>query len=176
MGWTYTHKEKDLSMKEFFTGQFGSHVEILDVAVVKLRTAYMAIKNINTGQVYAYVFLLDYVKNDYYNFGYKDMDETVMPYAFDCPERILNLLTPTENERANEWRKKCWERIKERKNRPVVKDGMKIKFESPISFTNGAEIREFTVRKQGRKTTFMSGYGLYSISNWRERSFEIVGQ
>lgn len=39
--------------------------------------------------------------------GYKDMDETMGPYYYDCPVSILNLLSPTDNQTANEWREEC---------------------------------------------------------------------
>ena len=64
------------------------------------------------------VCLLDYRPNEYYNIGYKDMEESEGPYYYNCPERILKLLTPTSNEYALRWRKKCWERI-ERCKRPL---------------------------------------------------------
>lgn len=47
---------------------------------------------------------------EYYNFGYKDMDETMGPFRYDCPKSIIDLLTPTDNECANEWRRKCLEK------------------------------------------------------------------
>ena len=43
-------------------------------------------------------------KNGFGNFCYKDMDETCGPYYYDCPMKILNLLTETESEYANNWR------------------------------------------------------------------------
>ena len=46
------------------------------------------------------------------NFGYKDMDETVGPGYYDCPLSIIKLLSPTDNEYAIEWRKKCIENEK----------------------------------------------------------------
>lgn len=44
------------------------------------------------------------------DFGYKDMDETMIPCYYDCPKSILDLLTPTDNEYANEWRRLCREK------------------------------------------------------------------
>lgn len=44
------------------------------------------------------------------DFGYKDMDETMIPCYYDCPKGILDLLTPTDDERANEWRRLCREK------------------------------------------------------------------
>ena len=57
--------------------------------------------------VFGVVFLTDTDKNDYYNFSYKDMDESMGPGYYDCPESILKLLSPTENKYALEWREKC---------------------------------------------------------------------
>lgn len=46
--------------------------------------------------------------------GYKDMDETMAPYSYDCPAGILDLLTPTDNAFANGWRKACREKAAEK--------------------------------------------------------------
>ena len=54
------------------------------------------------------VVVLTSVRNGRY-FGYKDMDESELPFYYNCPESILKLLTPTENANANEWRKRCRE-------------------------------------------------------------------
>ena len=58
-------------------------------------------------RVFGVVFLTETDSKDYYNFSYKDMDETMGPGYYDCPESILKLFSPTENEYALEWRKKC---------------------------------------------------------------------
>ena len=54
--------------------------------------------------------------------GYKDMSEDMNPFFYDCPAGILALLTPTDSEGANEWRRLCRERLAEkaaeRKNGP----------------------------------------------------------
>lgn len=175
MGWTYTWKEKNTSMREFFANEFADHVEILDFAVVKLRTAYVALKNKNTGSVHACVILLDYVKDDYvHNIGFKYMDESVHPYYYECPKRILDLLTPTDYDLANKWRSECRKLIEKRSNAPKIKDGDTIRFSSPIEFTNGKKLQEFIVRKEGRKINFVRGFAVYSIRNWKDRDYEIV--
>lgn len=61
-------------------------------------------------KVWAAVFLTSINMRDFYNFSYKDMDETCGPLQIDCPVSILNLLTPTENEVALHWRRQCRER------------------------------------------------------------------
>lgn len=64
----------------------------------------------NTKEVIGVVTLTSSdVRNDC-NFGYKDMSENCGPGYYDCPLSILKLLTPTDNEYALEWRKKCYEK------------------------------------------------------------------
>lgn len=46
-------------------------------------------------------------------FDLKGEDEG--PYYTDCPASILKILTPIDNQYANEWRDNCWETIKRRK-------------------------------------------------------------
>lgn len=49
--------------------------------------------------------------NPSFDFGYKAMIETCNPEYYDCPISILELLTPTTNSNAIEWRKKCLDNI-----------------------------------------------------------------
>lgn len=68
---------------------------------------YAAVRNNETKEVFAAIFKTGVQMNDYYNFSYKDMDETVVPCYYDCPKGILDILTPTDNENANYWRGAC---------------------------------------------------------------------
>lgn len=63
-------------------------------------------------EVYAAVCLTSVDSKDYYNFAYKDMSEDMGPGCYDCPIGILDLLTPTENEYAMEWRRMCRNKAK----------------------------------------------------------------
>lgn len=65
--------------------------------------------------VFAVVFLTSTDSKDYFNFSYKDMDETCGPCYYDCPKGILDLLTPIESEWANKWRKACYENHEQKK-------------------------------------------------------------
>jgi len=52
MGWTYTHKDSSLSIKEFFKQEFGfatdrRAVRLLDCAVVHFREAYLAFEDLD---------------------------------------------------------------------------------------------------------------------------------
>ncbi|MGM4892035.1 hypothetical protein [Tardiphaga sp. 839_C3_N1_4] len=46
---------------------------------------------------------------DYYQVD--ALPETEGPYADFCPERILDILSPTDNSMAKEWRDRCRERL-----------------------------------------------------------------
>ena len=143
MGWTYTHRGRT-PIKDFLKDRVNCDThKVLDIAIINMRTAYMAVK-LSDDQVVALVFLLDYRPKDDYDTGYKDMDETEGPYAYECPERILKLLTATENAYALEWRRKCWENIDKAARVRKLKAGDKIKTK-PIKFTDGAVQEEFIV-------------------------------
>lgn len=67
-------------------------------------------------KVFGVVFLTSVDMKDYFNFYYKDMDETMMPCYYNCPKSILKLLSDTDNENALEWRSLCYENIEKKKN------------------------------------------------------------
>lgn len=65
------------------------------------------------GQRWACLYLLrgsPKVKNDPYNWGYKDIDETMGPNEISFPYTWLGLLTPIASEYANAWRARAKER------------------------------------------------------------------
>ena len=174
MGWTFTNKPKGESVKEFFSKEFNYENEtsvgrVIDCSA-SLREAYLAYeieKKNNGGQkeVVAIVCLIQYTKDPYYNFGYKDMDETMWPYYYNCPERILKLLTPTTNENALEWRKRCWENIERKKARPKFEVGDILEFEEPIEFSGGIKMKQLKVASK-RRLLFRDpngGFGLFKL-------------
>jgi len=161
---TYTHKDSSLSIKDFLKEEFGFATEtrvvgLLDCAVVHFREAYLAFEDLDkaTGkrEVFAMVCLLDYKPNDYYNIGYKDMEESEGPYYYNCPERILKLLTPTSNEYALRWRKKCWVRIERRKSMSRLTQGDVIEFEKPLPFSDGTEQSRLQLVDDSKKRGFL---------------------
>ena len=116
------------------------------IRALKRRTKNNTVEDIpeNEQSVFGVVFLTKTDCRSYYNFCYKDMDETMGPYAYDCPAGVLSTLTDTDNENAIEWRNKCRESLfskKEyRKNRSILTDlpvGSVIKFASQGSYCNG---------------------------------------
>lgn len=113
MGWWWIHKPEGTKVIDFLKEEFNNDkIEIIDGSVVKFTTAYLACKIKETGQVFALVCQLGYNRHDYFNFGYKDVDESGGPIYYECPKRILKLLTePAINDYAREWREKCWSRF-----------------------------------------------------------------
>lgn len=126
MGWTFDHKDKEVKVIDFFKERFfhdneKSKGEVIDGGVKNFKTAYMAYKITdkitNKFEIFALVCLLSYKPKDFYNFGFKDMDETCGPNESDCPEKIMKLLTPTDNEYALRWRERCQYNIDTRKEK-----------------------------------------------------------
>ena len=184
MGWTFTHKPRGQSIEGFFKEEFAwkDHpgAGVIDCVVVKFRTAYLAVR-LPSGRVIAVVCLLQYRPGDYYNFGYKDIDETMGPGPAECPERILKLLTPLEEHEkyAREWRERCWARINARRTRPKLTDGCVIKLKHPVKFANGDELDTFRVHVCGRRVRFTDSNSfrdsfVYRLSDIKEYDYELV--
>lgn len=140
MGWTFTHKEVGTSIKSFFETQMNysdlnGSGKLLDCKVVN-KTAYIAYQRIVEGktEVFAFIYLLDYQPKQHFNFGYKDMDETMHPYYYDAPKSILDRLTPTDNDNANKWREECLKLIGKKAVTKALKAGDKIKFTNAFRF------------------------------------------
>lgn len=81
--------------------------------------------------------------------GYKDFDETAGPNEVSCPLSYFDEV-PDPGSLATDWRRRC----REAQNRPKMVDGMRIKFDDAIRFTDGVTESEFTVILSGRKTRF----------------------
>lgn len=173
MGWSFFRKPDNV--KKWLIDNLASKFECLECKI-KMRTAYMAVRDKDSGQVFAIITLLQYVGGEY-NFGYKDMTETWGPYEADCPRSILEKLSPTSNDNALAWRAKCWENVRRREAASALKSGDQIQFKVPIKFSNGAELDTFRYEwnKRFRKARFIGPDGVtYRISNWKTRNFVVV--
>lgn len=92
--------------------------------------------------VFGMIALTSVNSKDSYNFAYKDMEENMHPNNYDCPKGILELLTPTDSEFANEWRENCRKRLVEKRNKKGINTlpiGSVIKFKKH----NGEEVQLF---------------------------------
>ncbi|MGI9863066.1 hypothetical protein SDD30_16950 [Moorella naiadis] len=184
MGWTFAHKEKRVTVRQFFEKKFGYtdketgvYHKVLDCAAT-FTEAYLAIEVGDASgpkEIYAKICLLGYRPKDYFNFGYKDISENMGPCYYNCPERILKLLTPTDDEWAMEWLEKCWERIRAKKARPKLREGMIIQFAEAIEFTDGSKENIFRI-KDLRRLIVADRWGYrYKIRRKRlEEPFEVL--
>lgn len=178
MGWTFTHKEKGSSIKSFFEQEMnyndkdGYYGKVLDCKS-KLKTAYIAYEVGNpTGpsRVVGIVCLLHYTKNYdriNFNFGYKDIDECMGPWEDNCPKGILDLLTPTNSQSANEWRNRCNEALKRREVVSSIKIGDKIKFDNEFSFKRYGKTNVFEAVnvQKGHYFAYQLGYTVKLTKN-----------
>ena len=144
MGWTGTHKYKDESMQNFVEREikYNSNFERIGKGFYKNGAFYGAVKNKKTGAIIAEVILFQFSKNnEHENIWYKEQDETVGPYKYDCPDRILDLLTDPLNEWAASWRKKC--REQNAKSKIKLTPGTKVKFKTDFTFSGNRIVNTF---------------------------------
>jgi hypothetical protein len=105
------------SMKKFMEGYNWENetakVTLLDYAVINRTQVYAALERVlktpeQERSVHAITINFTFNSKE---FSWKDVSEESGPYMTSCPERILNLLTPTDSEYANKWRAACREKI-----------------------------------------------------------------
>lgn len=194
MGWLYMTSLKGHSgPRQYLDAQFtqrGSDAtsSVLRSALVGMRVYYAAVERVrfasNEREVWAAVCLVRYNPRDRegYVFGYKDMDESMGPYECDCPEPILDLLTPTDLEYALQWRARCRENIAARRAKaakPCPRAGQVIVFDEPLRFADGRSFGrlEVVADPQGKSAVLFRAPGsgsLYRISNIKSRTYRLV--
>ena len=138
MGWTYTQKPHNVTewFKETLTWENDRQKVTCLKTAIKFKEAYAAVETVikETGQryVWAACFMLNYTREDYYNFGYKDMDESMGPNISNCPASILDLLAPVEehpiSDESRQWASAWRERCRKNLAVPKIKFGQKIEF------------------------------------------------
>ena len=126
MGWDYSHAthykngkvDRKAECDELYT--WSNETKTVRVLKSSMKgTIYYAAVEITTSESKEVIGVVAATagadKNDpYFNFGVKTMDETMQPFYYDCPKGILDLLTPTDNECANEWRRLCREKTEKK--------------------------------------------------------------
>lgn len=142
MGWTCSYvggfqtrnDRKDYLDKNVFHWSDGSR-KVLQSSMVG-SVYYGAIQEVQTGKVFAVIALTSYSSKDS-QFCYKDMSEDCGPYETSCPQKILKLLTPTDNEYAIKWRESCKKKFTKAEDFSV---GQKIKFSESFNCSGVATI------------------------------------
>jgi len=152
------------------------------------RVYYAAVERIRIAhgerQVWAVVCLVRYNPTDAegYIFAYNDMEESMGPYECDCPEQILDLLTPTDRQYALQWRARCRENSAARRakaRKPSPRPGQMIVFDEPLSFANGTNFArlEVVANPSDRGAVRFRAPGsssLYRIPNIKNRAYRLV--
>ena len=169
MGWTsyqiYESPKKELDkmyigdLIDYKTKEVVGHSEIVH-SVLRGSVYYASVRQTFTDgrpeTVSAAVCLVQYSPKAHHdNFAYKDMDETMGPFKYDCPENILNDLTPTENEYALQWRAECRKRIARNKKLTSVKVGQYITYVNTYDLQSCSEGDTVFVKKTGKRNRFM---------------------
>src|SRR6185312_12976522 len=179
MGSTGVHREPGMTDRAFFEAELPvtltQHGRILACATIG-NVFYAAVENgpeaaYKPGETWALVVKMIRTR-DYFNLTYKDMSEQEGPCYYDCPDKILNLLSPTGHEYASEWRQECRDRNARKARARKVKAGTVVRFSRPFEFTDGHKGSEFTFVQ--RSTFRVPGTGRYRISDWRVMDFEIA--
>lgn len=110
---------------------------VLDSALVG-STVYLAVhhedKSKGIDLVYGVVILTRYEDHEFMT---KPIGEDSGPYSYDCPRRILKLLSPTDNEYALQWRSLC-----EKRHKGKASDGL-------AGIAIGSRIRLLSGTKKG---------------------------
>lgn len=170
MGWSFSHitctpsevllrmVERDEYVKLDDKGNVvernPSPYKLLDIAIVALSEAYMAVLDTRDGKVRAWTFMIRTgSRKTHWNFGYKDMSEDMGPCMYRCPKRILDRLSPVEEcystvssqEWATKWREANRLVHKRRQAASDLHPGDRIRLTSPLRFQDGTMRDTFTV-------------------------------
>jgi hypothetical protein len=170
MGWTFTNKSSSVKVADFFKAEWKDTI-FHAVKVINMQEVYMACSNKREPDtIFAVVCLLNYQPKEYMNFGYKDMDESMHPYYYNCPESILKLLSPTDKQNAIAWRAECQKRIDNKKSKAKFTKGSIIRFSKPIQFNSNLNIDAFRVSSM-KPMRFLNAshygdYHLYRLPKW----------
>ena len=176
MGWYYSHRDKGMTTIDYLVADGALVREKVKASSTQNGVCYIAYE-FEPGRTTAFVFLTNWASG-YYNFGYKPMEESMGPNECTASKKVMealsplkDLFTPSEEEGsyqwAKRWREECWANL----NKPKLKPGDTVRFAQPLEFTNGDKLDTFTYEKGSR---FRSGYGVYTITKYKDRDFEVV--
>lgn len=166
MGWLYMRDCAPWSgPKAYLDNQFTYQTAtkasmVLASQIVGNKVYYAACEQVDkvndAREVFAIVCLINHNPRaaDGHTFGYKSMTEHCGPCEAECPETILDEITPTDDERALDWRARCRAYHAKRKARPKPAEGDLLILAQPMRFIDGNTGRRFRVVKHGRRLLF----------------------
>lgn len=121
MGWA-TYYEK-FNLKRYVSKFDLQHAEILDYAYVNFSEVYIAMRSRRTNDVFVVIGFVQVHKGASYSS--KEFSEDSGVYWYNCPERILKLLTPATTNYAQHWRDQCWQQVHRRKEL-TLREGLQL--------------------------------------------------
>ena len=139
MGWSIYAKPQNV--KAHLDGEMNSNIKVL-ASALKGFTYYEALQ-LPDATVTATVALVRYYRDG--TIGVKWMDEDMGPNESDCPEKILDLLTPTTREYATAWRERCRLNLGRRAAVKVLQCGDIVALTRPMHFNNGGDYQTFKI-------------------------------
>ena len=110
MGWLFCEPTRDALVKQLLRDCETDHTTLVDHAVHG-NELYAVLRRKDTGLRFIVVILMQGTRGAYhgvYRWGYKDMDESMGPYAYNCPERLL-AQSDCQHESSVAWREHCRE-------------------------------------------------------------------
>ena len=174
-----THEDEDRAMRPIFTTRKGSvwylAVEVTDKTGQADTYGYSA--DSLGRHVFAAVILTRKTGGEW---CYKDMEESMGPCEATAPQKLLDLLSPTDREHALKWRTRCVANAKLTSRK--IDHGDTIRLAEPLSFSDGIERQTFKVLKERfagyRRTTTrfecVDTGATCRISSFMQRAWEHV--
>jgi hypothetical protein len=193
MGWTYSqHLDGHAGPKQYLDALLTferpcGRTKVLRSALVRMRVYYAAVEDVSDDggrDVWAAVCLVDYNRRvrDGFIMGCKEMTEDMGPCEAECPQEIIDLLTPTESAYANEWRERCrkFNTLKaEYARKPRLKSGQLAEFESAIHMSDNSSHKTLEFVRpwpRSRRVLFRvpATGATYIVRNVRKRAYKII--
>lgn len=166
MGWTGGQLDGPFTARAAIAFECGEEfaARVLDAAL-KGNVVYAAVRDRQEeDHVFGLVLLTERRRGVLYT---KAVSEEMGPGQFDCPERILALLSPTDSDYAQQWRAQCRARLA----RPRPRVGDTVVFVTPLEFTDGTRHTRLTFCG-GSRFTFGDGRPCY-VAKWSQLRYEV---
>ena len=126
-------------------------------------------------KTFAVVILTRIRSNDYYNFGRKWIDETMGPCCCDCPASILKLLSETESTFALEWRKRCKEKINQKKEQQKNPNSLlNLPIGTIIELKDGTRLEKTAPLYQFKRPFWKYVYKNYYMPTTRIKEYKVI--
>lgn len=183
MGTTSFQVNSGFNKKQYMDGVYSNNGknQVLKSAIVS-NVYYAAVKTTDerTGitHIWCGVAKCEIVNGEFY---YKDMSEDSLPYYFDCPKSVFDLLSPTASENANTWRETVKRVIEKKEQVKKIKldIGTVINFADHVKL-KGEKLGQATiVAKQDKEWFFNSAISSFymkasAIKKWIEQGTATV--